>query len=83
MKPTRKKKTFSAMLSELESIADAFEKETLDLDEALMQFERGLQLAETLKTHLTGVEQKIERLKKRFRALDEEHAAGTADSDEP
>ena len=57
---------FEAGLKELEEIAAWFERPDTDLDEGLAKFERGVELAAQLKEHLAGVENKVERIKRRF-----------------
>jgi len=57
---------FEAGLKELEQIAAWFERPDIDLDEGLAKFERGVELATQLKEHLAGVENKVERIKRRF-----------------
>lgn len=60
--------SFAKDFAELEKIIASFEKEDLDLDDSMQQFERGLQLAEELKKTLATVENKIETLKNKYTA---------------
>lgn len=63
---------FKKQLNELEAIVEWFEREDVDLDEALGKFERGIKLAAELKKYLSEMENKVEVIKKRFaQELDE------------
>ncbi len=75
---------FSAKLKELEDITKWFESSEVDLDQALVKFERGMELAGELKTRLQSVENRIEQIKQKFDAKSVA-AAGTDDVmlDEP
>jgi exodeoxyribonuclease VII small subunit len=69
VKKTTKKLNFSKAFEELEGITEWFEGEDqLDLDEGLKKFERGLELASTLKAKLGEVENKVETIKQKFDA---------------
>lgn len=57
---------FGAGLKELEEITAWFESEEVDLNQALLKFERGMELAATLKDHLKTVENRVEKIKQRF-----------------
>lgn len=57
---------FEQALKELESITQWFESSEADLDQGLVKFERGMELAKQLKTHLTEVENRVEKIKMRF-----------------
>ncbi len=59
---------FSAKLKELEDITKWFESSEVDLDQALVKFERGMELAGELKTRLQSVENRIEQIKQKFDA---------------
>lgn len=74
-KPTEDQPNFSKDLQELEAIVKWFESSDVDLDKALAKFERGMELASTLKKHLETVENKVEKIKERF---DEPGADDTA-----
>jgi exodeoxyribonuclease VII small subunit len=69
---------FASQLKELESITAWFESDEADLGEALVKFERGMELAGELKTQLKTVENRVEKIKQRFSA-----AADVVPSDEP
>ena len=66
--PPKKEKpfVFSEAFTELEQIAAWFEKEEVDLDEALVKFERGLTLAEGCKKKLSDAEERIQQIRKKF-----------------
>ncbi len=57
---------FDRALKELEEITQWFEQADIDLDAGLAKFERGMDLASQLKTHLAEVENRIEKIKRRF-----------------
>jgi exodeoxyribonuclease VII small subunit len=59
---------FEPALKELEQIAAWFESSDVDLDQGLVKFERGMELANELKTHLAAVENRVEKIKQRFSA---------------
>lgn len=71
---------FEAALKELEQIAAWFERPDIDLDEGLVKFERGMELAQRLKEHLAGVENRVERIRRRFdrEAVTESHQPADA-----
>lgn len=53
---------FEQSMTELETIVTLLEKGELDLEDALKQFEKGIQLARSCQTTLKQAEQKIEWL---------------------
>lgn len=57
---------FEQALKELESITQWFESSDADLDQGLVKFERGMELAKQLKAHLDDVENRVEKIKMRF-----------------
>lgn len=59
---------FEQALKELEDITTWFESTNVDLDQGLVKFERGMELATQLKSHLAGVENRVEKIKQRFAA---------------
>jgi exodeoxyribonuclease VII small subunit len=59
---------FEQALKELEDITRWFESSDADLDQGLVKFERGMELASQLKNHLTSVENRVEKIKQRFSA---------------
>lgn len=60
---------FTKNLKELEEITSWFESEEVDLDQALTKFERGMTLAAELKDHLSGVENRVEKIKQKFTSV--------------
>ena len=58
--------SFGAKLKELEKITDWFEGEDVDLNDALIKFERGMALAADLKSELKEIENRVEVIKQRF-----------------
>lgn len=65
---TAKSFEFEKALTELEEITQWFESPKVDLDQGLVKFERGMELAENLKTHLVSVENRVEKIRQRFSA---------------
>ncbi|MFC1662828.1 exodeoxyribonuclease VII small subunit [Patescibacteria group bacterium] len=63
---------FAHKFDELEKIAESFDDESVDLEEGLVKFERGLKIAEELKTKLSEVENRVESIKKKFSELEED-----------
>lgn len=61
-----KKITFRAASQELEHITQKLESGQLDVDEALVAFERGLVLAKYLKKRLNEAENKVKELKEKL-----------------
>lgn len=59
---------FEKSLKELESITSWFESSDVDLDAGLAKFERGMELATQLKSHLASVENRVEKIRERFSA---------------
>lgn len=76
---------FEQALKELEDITRWFESSDADLDQGLVKFERGMELASQLKNHLTSVENRVEKIKQRFSAAPPPAAASapTTSSAEP
>jgi len=78
---------FEQALKELEDITRWFESSDADLDQGLVKFERGMELASQLKNHLVTVENRVEKIKQRFSAAPPPVAASaeptaSLDSDE-
>lgn len=57
---------FEKSFKELEKIVEKFEAGEIDLDQSLKEFERGLELAEKLKSRLSEVENKVIEIKQKF-----------------
>lgn len=69
MTPTtsgKKSATFGEAFTELEKITADLESDSLDLDQALTKFERGLALSQQLKDKLRTVEQRVEKIREKF-----------------
>lgn len=80
------KPDFGAQLKELEAITEWFESDKVDLDAALVKFERGMELASELKKELQQVENRVEKIKQRFdveapAAAPSQEAMGSSSSD--
>ncbi len=67
-KITSKEPAFADLMKELEEIVEWFDQDNLDIDASLSKFERGLEIAETLKKRLDGVENKVTKIKAKFDA---------------
>jgi len=65
--PKKKESSFADGFAELEQITAWFDSGvSVDLDEGLKKFERGLELAASLKKHLSEVENQVEELKGKY-----------------
>lgn len=73
---------FEAAIKELEEITQWFESSEADLDEGLVKFERGMELATQLKQHLSTVENRVEKIKARFDGTRQQTLAADPFSDE-
>jgi exodeoxyribonuclease VII small subunit len=62
---------FGQAYKELEAIIAWFEKEDVDLDEGLKNFERGLELASKCKARLKEVDNKVVEIKAKFGEIGE------------
>ena len=69
---------FEKSLKELEEITAWFESSDIDLDAGVAKFERGLELASLLKTHLASIENRVEKIRERFSAQTLPEVAGPA-----
>ncbi len=67
----KKQPTFAEAFQELEALTEWFEKGDTDLDESIVRFERGLELAKMCKDKLAEVENKVITLKKKFSEIEE------------
>ncbi len=61
------KMNFGSLFSELETIVQKFEREEVDLEDGLKDFETALTLARNLKERLTAVENKVVEIKRKFK----------------
>ncbi len=61
-KSSRKKQSFEASLSELETLVDAMEEGDISLEESLKLFEQGVNLTHNCQQALKEAEQKLEIL---------------------
>ena len=64
--PKQQAFNFEKSFTELEAIVEKFESGSINLDESLQKFERGLELAAQLKARLHDVENKIIEIKQKF-----------------
>ena len=55
-------------LAELEKLLEWFEQDDLDIEEALAKYEKGSELAASIREQLSEIENKITTLEKRFDA---------------
>lgn len=60
------KPDFAAQLKELEQITTWFEADSVDLNQAVTKFERGMELAAELNKELEQVENRVEVIKQKF-----------------
>lgn len=73
-KKNEEKINLEQSFAQLEKITEELQSENLDLEIALDKFERGLALAEKLKTRLNQIETKIETIRLKFRKTPEEES---------
>jgi exodeoxyribonuclease VII small subunit len=64
--PKRGTDSFEQEFKELEKLVQELESDDVQLEAGLAKFQRGLALAQSLKTRLTEVENKVEIIKKKF-----------------
>lgn len=57
---------FKQALEELKEINEEFDREDIDLDQALKKFKRGLELAKKCKERLKEVENEVIKIKEKF-----------------
>lgn len=69
---TTTKFNFSKAYEELESIVHEFESRELDLEKDIPKFERGMELAQKLKTRLKEIENKVVEIEQKFSEQDSE-----------
>lgn len=62
----QKKSSFAKLFVELEAITAWFESDSIDLEEGLEKFERGMVIAKELRERLQSVEVRIEEVRKKF-----------------
>ncbi len=63
-----KSKSLRQLLDEFETIVEWFDRDDLDIDQAISKFEEGSNLAETIKQQLATAKNKIEIVKADFAA---------------
>ncbi|PIR48074.1 exodeoxyribonuclease VII small subunit [Candidatus Uhrbacteria bacterium CG10_big_fil_rev_8_21_14_0_10_50_16] len=64
--PTKKQPTFKQAFEELEKIAETFERDDVDLESGLKDFERGLELAQICKQHIQTLEVRVKEIREKF-----------------
>jgi len=70
MSPKKKSTNFTTAFEELEQITAWFDsEESLDLDEGLKKFERGLLIADQLKKKLEEVQNTVQEIKLKFQDI--------------
>ena len=65
---TEEKFNFTEAYQEIEEINEWFQGEEIDLDEALLKYERGMELINKCKERLEEAENKFEEIKKKYAA---------------
>ncbi len=63
---TKKEFDFSEAYKEIEEINEWFQKEEIDLEEALDRYERGMELIEKCKKRLEKSKNKFEEIKEKY-----------------
>lgn len=64
--PPKKNTTFNTAFAELESIAARFEEEDIDVESGLVDFERGLALAQQCRQQLAALEVRVKEIQEKF-----------------
>lgn len=62
----KEKFNFSEAFREIEQINEWFQREDLDLEEALQKYERGMELIKRCKERLKEAENKFEEIKRKY-----------------
>ena len=73
-----KEQSLADSYSELEKITGEFERGEVDLENGILKFKRGLELAKKLKLRLSAIENEIEEIKIEFK---EPHEVNSNDKD--
>lgn len=63
---TAEKFNFTKAYKEIEEINEWFQREDIDLDEALEKYEKGMELIQKCKERLKESENKFEEIKKKY-----------------
>jgi len=63
---SEEKFNFTKAYKEIEEINEWFQREDIDLDEALKKYERGMELIKKCKERLKQAENKFEEIKKKY-----------------
>ncbi|HTB48916.1 MAG TPA: exodeoxyribonuclease VII small subunit [Verrucomicrobiae bacterium] len=58
--------TYEALKTELDTVMAELQREDLDVDTALQQYQRGLELVQQLEAYLKTAENKVRELKAKF-----------------
>jgi exodeoxyribonuclease VII small subunit len=57
---------YAALSTELDTILDHLESPDIDIDEAMKQYERGMDILKQLEAHLKTAENKVEKIQADF-----------------
>ncbi|MEO8104794.1 MAG: exodeoxyribonuclease VII small subunit [Candidatus Saccharibacteria bacterium] len=68
MVTSKKTVDYASLKAELDGVLVEIQREDLDVDVALKQYERGLELVQQLEKYLTTAENRVTELKARFSA---------------
>ena len=63
---SKKTKTFTEQVQELENLVTWFESTDFDLDQAVDNYEKGMKLIQDLEEHLKTAENKVAKIKASF-----------------
>jgi len=63
---THAKADYQTLMAELETILAELQQEDLDVDQAVKQYQRGLELVRQLEQYLEGAENTVKELKAKF-----------------
>ena len=65
-KPTSKPQDYQALKSELDVIMNELQRSDIDVDDALKNYKRGLEIVKQLEQYLEGAENSVVELKAKF-----------------
>ena len=73
---------FEKHLGELEAITAWFDSADADLDQGIVKFERGMELAQQLRSHLADIEIRVEKIRHKFTPNSTAHTITQPDAGE-
>lgn len=65
---TKKDVDYQALDAELQELLAKLDSDDIDVDDAIAQYERGMEIIKQMETHLQEAENKVEKIKADFSA---------------